>query len=610
MTSHRSTAPLALWALIAGCSGLGAAPDLPRVVPNDNRVAAGSRHGDTLSLQLDVGMARWFPEADSGPHVDAAVFFERGRAPQVPGPLIRVPQGTIITVTLRNTLADSVVYWHGFATRPDAGRDSLPLEPGESRTLSYPAGAPGTYLYWANAGTVDWDIREREQLAGALVIDSTDAPPNDRIFVMNVWGEQTDSVSYPNALTINGRSWPHTERISATVGDSVRWRWINASARNHPMHLHGFYFRVDAKGDGFADTALVGSRSRFVVTETMTARQTMSVAWQPVRPGNWLFHCHIGFHVLPEGGSLVTAFDPMATLSHDAAQHMAGLILGLEVAPAAGSARATPPAARTLRLFVQESGPRGRAPRGMGYVLQAGSRAPAADSVEIPGPPLVLVRGEATDVQVINRLSQPTSVHWHGLELESYSDGVAGWSGTAARMAPAIAPADSFTAHLSLERAGTFIYHTHLGDFEQLTSGLYGPLIVLEPGQRFDPARDHIFIAGWDGPDDPAHLVVNGDSLPGDLVLARGRHRFRFLNIGVAGLVRFRLARDSTPARWKVIAKDGAAFTPAAIVEDSATTRLDVGETRDVEFAATSAGVWMLTIGTRHSVVSRRVVVR
>ena len=53
-----------------------------------------------------------------------------------------------------------------------------------------------------------------------------------------------------NALAINGRSFPHGELIEPMVGDTLRWRWINASDRNHPMHLHGFYFRVDAKGDG------------------------------------------------------------------------------------------------------------------------------------------------------------------------------------------------------------------------------------------------------------------------------------------------------------------------------------------------------------------------
>jgi FtsP/CotA-like multicopper oxidase with cupredoxin domain len=46
--------------------------------------------------------------------------------------------------------------------------------------------------------------------------------------------------------TINGRSWPNTDRVAATVRDSLGWRIINASYDAPPMHLHGFYYRVDA----------------------------------------------------------------------------------------------------------------------------------------------------------------------------------------------------------------------------------------------------------------------------------------------------------------------------------------------------------------------------
>ena len=55
-------------------------------------------------------------------------------------------------------------------------------------------------------------------------------------------------------MAINGLSWPHTERIALTQGDSVRWRVINLTEVDHPMHLHGFYFRVDSKGNGVTDS--------------------------------------------------------------------------------------------------------------------------------------------------------------------------------------------------------------------------------------------------------------------------------------------------------------------------------------------------------------------
>ena len=78
------------------------------------------------------------------------------------------------------------------------------------------------------------------------------------------------------------------------------------------------------------------------------------------------------------------------------------------------------------------------------------------------------------------------------MELESYYDGIAGWSGTPGHIAPMIEPGASFVVTFTPPRAGTFIYHTHLDDIRQLSSGLYGPIIVLEPGQSLDPDRDRI----------------------------------------------------------------------------------------------------------------------
>ncbi|MBK7350159.1 MAG: multicopper oxidase domain-containing protein [Gemmatimonadetes bacterium] len=557
---------------------------LPAVLPNDNRIPAGEWQGDTLVLALDVGMAEWRPEGDAGPAIEVAAFSEAGSSPQVPGPLIRVPAGTPLRVTVRNRLPDSTLSLHGLLTHPAAGDDSVQLAPGAAVTLRFSAGDPGTYFYHGILGVHDFDRdEEREQLAGAFVVDPPGPVPPDRILVLNIWGRMLDSVNYGNALTINGRSWPGTERIHATTGDSLRWRVINASARGHPMHLHGFYFRLGSRGDGRTDTVLPPSAQPLLVTESMRPFSTYTMAWSPDRPGQWLFHCHIGFHVLPDARLEPPALDSPDRMAHDPGRHMAGLVLGIEVAPRAGEQAPPRRQGRQLRLLVQEGTPRGRSPRALGFVLQRGA-APAADSIEIPGSPLILTRDEPTDIVVVNRLAEAAAIHWHGIELESYSDGVPGWSGAPGRLAPSIMPGDSFVARLTLPRAGTFIYHTHLNDLAQLTSGLYGGIVVLEPGQRFDPATDHLLVAGWDGMDDPPHLVVNGDSLPAPLTLAaRATHRFRFVNIGPAAPLRFAILRDSTPVTWRRLAKDGADLPPALAVEAPATARLDVGETFDAQ---------------------------
>jgi FtsP/CotA-like multicopper oxidase with cupredoxin domain len=580
----RATACIAFLALL---SGSAPGNSLPVVLPNDNRSPAGRLAHDTLELHLVVGMAVWRPQADGGPSIEVAAFWEEGKAPQIPGPLIRVPAGTVIAATVRNRLADSTLRIYGLATRPGVAHDSLVIRPGESRLATFAAGAPGSYLYWASLGANDHDLDdEREQISGGLIVDPPGGSPPDRVLVMNVWGTNVDSLTYRNALTINGRSWPYTERIEATVGDTVRWRVLNASQRNHPMHLHGFFYQVDARGDGFADTLYSPAARRLAVTENMRPLTTMRMTWVPQRPGNWLFHCHIGFHVIPSTRLDPPSPDSHAAMAHDPRVHMAGLILGIAVRPQPGTREPARGKARQLHLFAQEGAKRGRAPRAMSFVLQRGGQPPPADSVEIPGSALVLTRGQPTDIVIVNRLREPTAIHWHGIELESYSDGVAGWSGAGDHLAPSVMPGDSFTARLTLPRAGTFIYHTHLNDLEQLTSGLYGGIVVLEPGQRFDSRRDHLFVAGWDGEtDEPApHILINGDSLPSPLALAAGVvHRLRFINIGPAALLRFGIYRDTSLVTWKRLAKDGADLPPAQAIRSPSTQRIAVGETYDFE---------------------------
>ena len=581
--------------------GTSASPPLPLVQPNDNRNAAGRLENGILTIRLVVKMARWYPEASGGPFAEVPAIAEEGRAPQIPAPLIRVPVGTTIVATVRNTLTDSTVYVRGFSTHPAATLDSIPILPGESRTIRFAAGAPGTYPYLMTPGIRDPDKSdEREASGGALIVDAAGSHPADRIFVINIWGETRDSVTYGNALAINGKSWPFTERIAATVGDTLRWRIVNVSGRNHPMHLHGFYFRLAARGTPLSDTVYSPGQRRLAVTEDLSAGDTMDMDWIPNRPGNWLFHCHIAFHVVP-GLAQLSGTPPDARHLHsvDIRQHMAGLVLGINVRARPGAKMAARPHPRKLHLFVDEGRRRSFAPRAMGFVLQRDAGIPARDSIEAIGSLIVLNRDEPTDITVVNRLPEATSIHWHGIELESYSDGVAGWSGSADHLAPVIAAQDSFIARLTLPRAGTFIYHTHLNDIEQLTSRLYGALVVLRPGQKFDSATDHVFVLGWDGPTEPPRRwLINGDTVgPPIEIAARVPQRFRFVDIAPAGRVVFSIVHDSSVVSWRPLAKDGAAYPPGISVSGPAKRRLNVGETFDAEFIAPAAGEYELTMG-------------
>ncbi|HEU5218477.1 MAG TPA: multicopper oxidase domain-containing protein [Gemmatimonadales bacterium] len=578
------------------------APAPARVLPNDNRTPSGTMRSDTLVLRLVVTRAEWYPEAADGPHVTVEAFGEEGVAPSIPGPLIRVRTGTPIRATVRNALPDSTAYVIGLGTHPIAPSDTLRLPPGASATVAFLAGAPGTYLYRAVVGKdPDGPPAERETANGAFVVDPEGGSAPDRIFVVNVWAQVVDSMHQRQTLGFNGKSWPYTERLSLTVGDSVRWRVINGSTRGHPLHLHGFYYRVDETGTGLSSRIVPAAQRRLSVTDQYVPWQTRMITWSPDRPGHWLFHCHLTVHVSPEARLGYSGDAEHENHSSNAAEHMAGLVLGIIVAPRPGESYARTGTPRRLDLFAQQGGPRGPMATTYSYVLQRGVNPPAPDSVPMPSSTLVLTRGEPTDIVVHNRSREATGIHWHGIELESFSDGVVGWSSQGTTLAPPIAPGDSFRARLTLPRAGTFMYHTHLNDIQQLTSGATGPLIVLEPGEIFDPGRDHVYMTTWGGRVPGVgvsqNLLVNGDAgTSPDLVLAAGlRHRFRLINIGVALNVRFQLRRDTTTVQWQARAEDGADLPAALRVMLPAAQLVAVGETCDFEWTPVDPGVYELS---------------
>jgi FtsP/CotA-like multicopper oxidase with cupredoxin domain len=626
--------------LIAVLSALAAAAPAPppsaggpsavpaeRVRPNDNRQPGGTMRRDVLVLRLDARTAMWHPDGDDAPGAPMPAFAEEGGAPRIPGPLVRVRAGTEVEVSLRNSLGDTLLV-HGLHARTGTGPvDATPVAvaPGERRTVRFRLDAPGTYYYWGTTMRRAMNFRTREdaQLTGAIVVDdpartSAAGPPPDRVFVIGMWSDTAHrALTHRQRIlgVINGRSWPHTERLGAAVGDTVRWRVINASADLHPMHLHGFYFRVDSRGDGRRDTVYAAGAGGMAVTESLDAGVTTSLTWVPDRPGNWLFHCHVPEHFGPRGplGVARPAAGAGAHADH-ATGGMSGLVMGIAVRPAqaaqAAQAPTRPPAdsrdARHVRLLVRPNRGSSAATPFYGYALhEVGARGaePPPDSGLGVGPTLDLVRGQPVRVTVVNRLPEPTAVHWHGIELESFYDGVPGFSGAGRRVTPLIAPGDSFVVRFTPPRAGTFIYHTHADEERQQLAGLAGPLVVREPGAARDPATDIpiLLSAPTDFAQQGRHALVNGSASPAPLQMQVGTtYRLRFIQMSVSrAALNLDLWRDSTRstlAAWRPVAKDGADVPASARVGRPGRVRLGIGETYDVEITPEAAGDMQLEV--------------
>jgi FtsP/CotA-like multicopper oxidase with cupredoxin domain len=607
--------------VVAGASFLYATDRPNQIAANDNRSPAGELRDGVLTIHLELGEGQWHPESEEGEAFTVYAFGETSGPLQNPGPLIRVPQGTEIHAIVHNPLPVAATV-HGLHERPGDGKDVLTVQPGATQAVRFKAGVAGTYYYWASTtgSTIEGRTPMESQLAGALVVDPPGAAANDRVFVIGVWYKAPAyKPGVQQFAALNGKSWPYAERLTIRLGETVHWRWVNASASEHAMHLHGFYYQLDAVGDAESHHEYSQAERPLIVTHLVESGETFDLTWLPERAGRWLFHCHMMIHMSPPawrmaaqamgpGGSTVSSSQPAGAMRaaaahaeyeaphHTAGNHdgMGGLVLGVTVLDEKENAKpATWHAERKLRLTIHQN-QEGARPL---YALEvrdvdAGDLAPSAPAAApLLGSPIILTRGQPVEIEVVNRTTQPTAIHWHGIELESYYDGVPGWTGTAAQTTPPIQPGESFVARMTPPRAGTFIYHSHWHNQAQLQNGIYGPLIVVPPGQSFDASTDKIFLFSV-GTFEPfgSILLINGSPQPAPLPLVVGaKYRFRLINIMPnQARARTSLRQAGVPAQWRAIAKDGADLPPVASTMKAADLPITVGETYDFEFQAST----------------------
>ena len=203
----------------------------------------------------------------------------------------------------------------------------------------------------------------------------------------------------------------------------------------------------------------------------------------------------------------------------------------------------------------------------------------------IPGPTIEAKVGDTVHVRLTNKLPQATTIHWHGIRVPAEMDGTEAVQG-------AIRPGETFEYRFAVPDAGTYWYHSHVNETEQLERGLYGALIVREPGEpTFDGERVLLL--------DDLKLGPNGDVAPfgdehehhagreGDVRLVNGRQepelelrggtieRWRIVNTANTRFVRLSIGGR----QFKVIGTDGGLLPrplPAAEVLVTPGERVDL----------------------------------
>ena len=188
---------------------------------------------------------------------------------------------------------------------------------------------------------------------------------------------------------------------------------------------------------------------------------------------------------------------------------------------------------------------------------------------QYPGPLIEVARGSEIMVRFTNHLADSTSIHWHGIRLENAFDGVDGVG-------------DAFTYKLRFPDAGIYWYHPHIREDIQQALGLYGNILVRQPGAKIPANREQILmlqdlLVGDGGlipfgQESPTHALMGRF---GNVFLVNGEPGYR-LSVHRGEVVRFYFTNASSTrtlnlsfpeARMKLVATDAGPFEREAWVE-------------------------------------------
>lgn len=225
----------------------------------------------------------------------------------------------------------------------------------------------------------------------------------------------------------------------------------------------------------------------------------------------------------------------------------------------------------------------------------------------IPGPTIIVNEKDHVRFLVLNKLPEPTTIHWHGLIVPNDEDGTGGTAD------PVILPGKTAVYEFPIvNKPGTYMYHSGFNDTKQVLKGLAGLFIVL-PEDNEDPAdKDFaVLLQDWMIPEKGEKIkylsmernwfTYNGLCGPNFpvLVVEEGDHvRIRFGNLGLM----------SHPIHlhgysFHITGTEGGPIQPSA-QWPGATVLVAPGESRNIEFVANNPGLWRLHCHVLHHILN------
>lgn len=235
---------------------------------------------------------------------------------QIPGPTLVAREGDWVQIKLINRTSephtihshglfvpqrmDGVPHDHFAMGSTDSGIEANNVAPpGGTFTYEYIARPSGTHWYHCH---VNSNEHLNRGMSGPLIILPRQADPpvdQDNVLVLQEWDSRFAQGGQPgnprdiyhaDFFTINGKSFPETPMISAKIGDTLRFRIINAGSQLHTIHLHGHTVLVTHK-DGIPLPEPLE-----MDTIPIAPAERVDFVFRANNPGEWPLHCHIPAH--------------------------------------------------------------------------------------------------------------------------------------------------------------------------------------------------------------------------------------------------------------------------------------------------------------------------
>jgi manganese oxidase len=226
---------------------------------------------------------------------------------QTPGPTIEAVEGDRVRIFVTNRLPEHTsVHWHGILLPNGmdgvSGLNQPPIRPGEIFVYEFTLRQNGTQMYHPHA---DEMLQMAVGMMGLFVIHPREPrePAVDRDFaiMLHEWAVHPGTyrpdpaiMTDFNMFTFNSRVFPGTDPLVVRTGERVRLRFGNLSMDSHPIHLHGFQFKITGTDGGAIDPSAQWPET----TVNVPVGTTRDVEFVADAPGDWILHCHKSHHTM------------------------------------------------------------------------------------------------------------------------------------------------------------------------------------------------------------------------------------------------------------------------------------------------------------------------